>query len=97
MEENTNTGLYLDLIIHPSETIEEVLEEKNMTQEDLAAKTGFSNNYITRVLIGKKNISSKFARSLEKALNIPAEFFINLQKIYNKEILELKNLSLVQK
>ena len=97
MEENLKNGMYLDLIIHPSETIEEILKEKNITQEELATKTGFSNNYIKRVLIGKKNISVKFARSLEIVLNIPAEFFINLQKIYNKEILELKNLNLVQK
>ena len=32
-------GLSLDLIIHPGETIKELLEEKEMTQEELAIRT----------------------------------------------------------
>lgn len=81
-------GLSLDLIVHPGETIKEVIEERNMTQEELAIRTGFSPKHVSEVLNGKKGISSKFANSLEYALGVPAEFWINLQGIYDNEIIK---------
>ncbi len=73
MLENMN-GLSLDLIIHPGETIKEILEDKKMTQEELAIRTGFSAKHVSEVVGGKKDISSKFADRLECALNIPTSF-----------------------
>ncbi len=89
MLENVN-GLSLDFVIHPGETIKEILEDRNMNQEELAIRTSFSPKHISEVLRGKKGISSKFALSLEYVFNIPASFWINLQGIYDKEILELE-------
>ena len=83
-------GLSLDFIIHPGETIKEVIEEKNMTQEELAIRTGFSPKHVSEVVNGKKGISPSFAKSLEYVLGMPASFWINLQGIYDKEILEYK-------
>ena len=86
-------GLSLDLIVHPGETIKEVIEDRNMTQEELAIRTGYSAKHISEVISGKKSISSRFANSLEYALNIPMEFWINLQGIYDKEVCELENIN----
>jgi HTH-type transcriptional regulator/antitoxin HigA len=83
-------GLSLDFIIHPGETIKEVLEEKQMNQEELAIRTGFSPKHVSEVVNGKKGISPSFAKSLEYVLGIPTSFWINLQGIYDKEILEYK-------
>ena len=84
-------GLSLDLIIHPGETIKELLEDKNMTQEELAIRCGYSAKHISEVLSGKKGISSAFANSLEYVFGIPTEFWINLQGIYDKKIIEIEN------
>ena len=89
MMENMN-GLSLELIVHPGETIKEVIEDRNMSQEELAIRTNYSAKHISEVLSGKKGISSKFANALEYALGIPTEFWINLQGIYDKEIIELE-------
>lgn len=86
-------GLSLDLIVHPGETIKEVIEDRNMTQEELAIRTGYSAKHVSEVISGKKSISSRFANSLEYALNIPMEFWINLQGIYDKEVCELENIN----
>lgn len=86
-------GVSLDLIIHPGETIKELLDEKNMTQEELAIRCGYSAKHVSEVLSGKKNISPKFANSLEYVFGIPTEFWINLQGNYDKEIIELEKLS----
>ena len=83
-------GLSLDFIIHPGETIKEVLEEKQMSQEELAIRTGFSPKHVSEVVNGKKGISPSFAKSLEYVFGMPASFWINLQGIYDKEILEYK-------
>ena len=83
-------GLSLDFIIHPGETIKEVLEDKKMNQEELAIRTGFSPKHVSEVVNGKKGISPSFAKSLEYVLGIPASFWINLQGIYDKEMLEYK-------
>lgn len=83
-------GLSLNFIIHPGETIKEVLEEKQMTQEELAIRTGFSPKHVSEVVNGKKGISPSFAKSLEYVFGIPTSFWINLQGIYDKEMLEYK-------
>lgn len=83
-------GLSLDFIIHPGETIKEVLEEKQMNQEELAIRTGFSPKHVSEVVNGKKGISPSFAKSLEYVFGMPASFWINLQGIYDQEILEYK-------
>ena len=92
MMEKSN-GLSLELIVHPGETIKELLNDKNMNQEELAIRTGYSAKHISEVLSGKKSISSKFANSLEYVFNIPTEFWINLKGIYDKELLELEKLN----
>ena len=86
-------GVSLDLIIHPGETIKELLDERNMTQEELAIRCGYSAKHVSEVISGKKNISSRFANSLEYVFGIPTEFWINLQGNYDKEIIEIEKIS----
>lgn len=89
MAEKMN-GLSLEFIIHPGETVKEVLEERKMSQEELALRTGYSPKHISEVINGKKGISPSFAKCLEYVFGMPAGFWINLQGIYDKEILEYK-------
>lgn len=83
-------GLSLEFIIHPGETLKEVLEENNMSQEELAIRTGFTPKHVSEVVNGKKGISPKFAKSLEYVFSMPMSFWVNLQGIYDKEILQYK-------
>ena len=82
-------GLSPDLIIHPGETIGDILIERNVTQAELAARTGVSAAYVSNVISGKKDISAKFANGLEYALGVPKKFWLNLQANYDAEKLEL--------
>lgn len=84
------SGLSLDFIIHPGETIKEVLEERQMKQEELAIRTGFSPKHVSEVVNGKKDISPSLAKGLEYVFGIPFSFWMNLQSIYDKEMLEYK-------
>jgi len=84
------------MIIHPGETLKEVMEDRNMSQQELAYRTGVTPKHISTVLNGEKNITSSFAKKLEYAFNIDAEFWMNLQADYDNELLkfdELHNIS----
>ena len=82
------TGISRDLIIHPGETIADVLEDRGISQAELAASTGVSPAYVSNVISGKKDISSNFALALEYALGVPKSFWLNLQANYDAELLE---------
>lgn len=82
------TGISRDLIIHPGETIADVLEDRGITQAELATRTGVSAAYVSSVISGKKDISTRFAMSLEYALGVSKSFWLNLQANYDAELLE---------
>ena len=86
------SGLSREMIIHPGETLKEILEERDMSQKELSLRTGFSGKHISTVLNGENNISVSFAKKLEYALNIDAEFWMNLQNQYDKELIEFDEL-----
>ena len=91
------SGLSREMIIHPGETLREVLEERNMSQLELAIRTGVSPKHISTVLNEEKNISVNFAKKLEYALNIDAEFWICLQALYDRELFEFDELHSISK
>lgn len=83
------TGISRDLIIHPGETIADVLADRNISQAELAAQTGMTQAFISSVISGKKGISANFAMALEYALDVPKSFWLNLQANYESELLDL--------
>lgn len=82
-------GIARDLIIHPGETIADVLEDRGITQTELASRAGVSPAYVSNVIAGKKGISANFAMGLEYALGVPKSFWLNLQANYEAELLEV--------
>lgn len=81
------TGIYDDFIIHPGETIADILEERGISQSELALTTGVTPAYVSNVISGKKDISARFAQALEYALDVPKTFWLNLQANYDAEVL----------
>lgn len=93
VKEQKIIGLSPDLIIHPGETLEEVLEDRGMSQKELAIRTGMTEKHISTVVKCQKNISVAFAKKLEYALGIDAKFWINLQSNYERELLEFEEVN----
>ncbi len=87
------SGLSLDLIIHPGETLKEIIEDKEMSQKELAVRTGNSPKHISDIVNCLKPISVDFAKKLEYALGIDASFWINLQANYAKEIADFEEVN----
>lgn len=85
-------GLSPDLIIHPGETLAEVLESRDMTQKELAQRCVVSEKHISNIINGENDISSSLAKKLEYALGIDAIFWSNLQTLYDQEMLDYTEL-----
>ena len=83
-------GISPDLIIHPGETIADVLDARNIARAELSAHTGFSLAYVDSVIAGERDISSDFAVALEDALGVPKSFWVNLQRNFECEKAELE-------
>jgi addiction module HigA family antidote len=67
------------LATHPGEMIKDELKERGMTQKQLAAETGIKPSVLSETINGKRGVSLSVAMALEKALNIPADIWMNLQ------------------
>ena len=77
-------------LIHPGEIISDILEERNLTQKELAQRAGVSETFLSEVIHGKKDISKELAIGLECALEVPRSFWLNLQTNYDAEMIGLQ-------
>lgn len=68
---------------HPGTFIVEELEARNWQQVDLAYILGVSPQQLSPILNGKASITPDWAAALGDAFDMPAEFFANLQKMYD--------------
>lgn len=97
MEREKNlVGLSRDYIIHPGETLSEVIEDRQITQRELAIRTGMTEKHISTVIHGQKSISANFARKLEYALGIESSFWVNLQNNYDRELIEFEEVNKIR-
>jgi HTH-type transcriptional regulator / antitoxin HigA len=68
---------------HPGTFITEELAARNWQQVDLAYILGMSPQQLSPLLNGKASITPDMAAALGDAFDVPADFFANLQKIYD--------------
>ncbi len=67
----------------PGFFIREELEAREWTQRDLAYVLGVQEQAVNMIISGKRGISADMAKAMGDAFDVPAEFFINLQKTYD--------------
>ena len=71
-----------DLPIPPGEVLAEELEERGITQKELAIKMARPAQAVNEIIRAKKAITAETALGLEKALGIDASFWMNLETTY---------------
>jgi antitoxin HigA-1 len=72
--------------IHPGEILkEEFLEPMGITVYRLSRETGLSQTRLSQIIKGSRSITAETAVKLGKFFNIPAEFWMNLQSLYDLE------------
>lgn len=68
--------------VHPGSILREELKERGIKQKDFAQSIGMRPTHLNALLHGARRITPQLAIRLEKALNIPAQSWMNLQDNY---------------
>jgi addiction module HigA family antidote len=74
---------------HPGEMIKDELKARKMTQKQLAEQTGIKASVLSETITGKRSVSLNVAVALEKALDIPADVWMNLQTQYDLDTADI--------
>ncbi len=77
--------------IHPGETLREDLGALGMSAAELARRIEVPVNRITQILNGQRAITGDTALRLGRFFGTSAEFWLNLQKIFELRCAEQKN------
>ena len=76
--------------IHPGEHLAEQLKELGMSAAELGRQLKVPTNRITGILNGQRAITGDSALRLAHFFGTSAEFWLNLQKLYELRIAEKK-------
>lgn len=72
--------------IHPGEVLkEEFLDPMGISVYRLSRETGLSQTRLGQIIKGNRSVTAETAVKLGKFFNIPAEFWMNLQSLYDVE------------
>ncbi|MDI6686640.1 MAG: ImmA/IrrE family metallo-endopeptidase [Desulfobacterales bacterium] len=85
-----------DYAIPPGETLKEVMESLNMTQKELAIRTGLTVQSLNRIFKGEQPITYDTANKLELATSIRARMWNNLESQYQEQLAKIKECKLLE-
>jgi addiction module HigA family antidote len=78
------------IAIHPGEHLAEELQELGMSAAELARKLAVPTNRITGILNGQRAITGDTALRLAHFFGTSAEFWLNLQSLYELRVAQKK-------
>ena len=84
MTDQLQTSYQPDYVSPPGETLRELLEEQSLPQRQLAVKIGVTPKHINSIVSGSSGISAEIALGLEKALGVPARFWLSRDAKYQE-------------
>ncbi len=73
-----------DYVVTPGDILEEYIDSQQMTQTELAARTGLSKKTINEIVQAKTPITPETALKLELVLGRPAHFWNHLERQYQE-------------
>ncbi|WP_293267702.1 HigA family addiction module antitoxin [Neptunomonas sp.] len=93
----TETGFISDLAIPPGEYLEEILEDVEISQAELARRMGRPSQAINEIVKGEKSITPETALQLEQVLGVSAQFWSKLEADYRLVLAKEQQLEEVKK
>jgi HTH-type transcriptional regulator / antitoxin HigA len=78
------------LLSPPGDTIQETIDKIGMNQYELAERLGKNIKNVNQIIKGKEPITSATALALEKVLVIPADFWLERERQYRKELVQIE-------
>jgi HTH-type transcriptional regulator/antitoxin HigA len=86
-----------NLAIPPGETIQEILDERGMTQRELADRLQVTTKHVNKLIKGTASLTYDMAIKMESVLDIPASFWNNLEMKYQDTLARNQALPQIEK
>lgn len=87
----SNIAEYKDIIaFHPGYYIAEIIEDMGISQAEFAIRVGTTAKSISTLVNGQSNLSDEMARKLSAMLGTNVDVWLNLQKEYDKKLIEIQ-------
>ena len=86
----SRTRVLSDLPVSPGASLAAELKARGMTDHELAAMLDWPAHAVGDIIAGKDSITSDTAAGLEQALGISAQFWLNLEAIYQETLARLQ-------
>lgn len=81
---------YKDLIaFHPSQYIEELIKDYNLTQKEFAERLEVSEKTISKLVNAEESIGKETAHKLAKLSGVSMQTWLNLQNAYDVKVAEI--------
>ena len=71
---------------HPGEVLKDEIEERGISQRQLADSMGLTYSVVNEILNGHRPLTAKTALMFEAALDVPADSLMYLQTKYNMQM-----------
>ena len=88
----TDLELKKSLLSTPGDRIQEHIDFVGMSQAELAERLGSSVFKLNELIKGKAPVTKEIATKLEHVSGIPASFWLNLERRYREELLEIEQM-----
>ena len=82
MAKGQNNHYAPDYVSPPGETLQELLDDRQMSQAELARRMGRPDKTINEIIQGKAGLTPQTAIQLEHVLGVPASFWNNREQAY---------------
>lgn len=79
-----------DYAVPPGETLREWLDEKGLTQRDLARRAGLSPKHVNQLVHGSVSLSAEIAQRLERVTGVPARMWNRLEADYRSDLQRIR-------
>lgn len=70
---------------HPGEVLKDEIEERGISQRQLAERVGLTYSVVNEILNAHRPLTAKTALMFEAALDVPADSLMYLQTKYNMQ------------
>lgn len=84
MVESNKNQFVPNYAISPGEILADELDIRSMSQKELSKRTGITEKHIISILKAKASITPETAIKFERALGMPADYWLNLESNYQE-------------
>lgn len=81
----------------PGETLQEVLEDRGMTQQELAERLGMAPKTVNEIIKGKAPLTHDTALAMERVLGISAGFWNRMEAAYQESLARQRDRARLEK